>query len=432
MPLLGLIGCQWGDEGKGKLVDLIAKEAHLVARYQGGNNAGHTVKIGKNTHILHSVPSGILHPETHCLIGNGVVLDPISLVEEIDDLHEAGLKTAGRLFISENTHLIMPYHKLIDQAMEKSRGKGKIGTTGRGVGCAYADKYARHGVRAADLRDYKRFREKCRQNWEWLKPIFDCVFRSPLPDFDKCVQAVWEAAEVLHPMIADGVTMVNEALAAGKNVMAEGAQGLLLDIDFGTFPYVTSSNPSSGGICTGLGVPPQSITNLIGVAKAYCTRVGEGPFPTELTCELGTQLRDLGNEYGATTGRPRRCGWFDVPSVRRGIQVTGIREIAMTKADVLDTFATLKVGVAYELDGRKIDLMPLDTVELERVTPIFDEVKGWNTAVTGCKKFSDLPEPLMRYVEYLEDLVGVKITLVSTGADRNAYVARRMNFFEPA
>jgi adenylosuccinate synthase len=429
MPLMGLIGCQWGDEGKGKLVDIIAAEADIVARYQGGNNAGHTVLIGKKTHILHSVPSGILNPDTDCLIGNGVVLDPISLVEEIESLESADFNVRERLYISENTHLIMPYHKLIDQAMEKFRGSGKIGTTGRGVGCAYADKYSRHGLRACDLRNYDRFRNKCLQNCDWLHPIFDSVFKTPLPDFDKCVDSMWESAEVLQPMIIDGVTMINDALTAGKKVLAEGAQGLMLDIDFGTFPYVTSSNPSSGGICTGLGVPPSAVEGLIGVAKVYCTRVGEGPFPSEQLGEVGDQLRELGKEFGATTGRPRRCGWFDVPAMRRALQVTGIKSLALTKADVLDTFESFPVCVAYELDGRKIDMFPLDTIELERVKPIFDEVPGWMCSTNGCRNFEDLPPQLLSYVKYLEDLLQVSVTVVSTGAERSRYVSRTKEFF---
>ncbi|MBI3735352.1 adenylosuccinate synthase, partial [Candidatus Sumerlaeota bacterium] len=335
MPLLIVIGCQWGDEGKGKIVDVISQEADLVARYQGGNNAGHTVVVGTEKTILHLIPSGVLHPNVQCLIGNGVVVDPLVLEEEIQTLEAAKVDVRSRLHLAECAHVIVPYHKLLDQAQEKMRGAGKIGTTGRGIGGAYADKVARQGVRLGDYRDKDIFAEKIRALDRYYQPLFKHIFKEKIPNPDTVVDQLWAIEPTIRPLLCDSVAMINEYLARKKRVLAEGAQGVMLDIDFGSYPYVTSSSPSTGGVCTGLGIAPQHIKQVLGVVKAYTTRVGEGPFPTEILGDIGEFLRAEGNEFGATTGRPRRCGWFDACVLRRSVQVAGVTSIALTKLDVL-------------------------------------------------------------------------------------------------
>lgn len=430
MPLLVIVGCQWGDEGKGKIVDVVSSEADLVARYQGGNNAGHTIVVGDEKTVLHLIPSGVLYPKVQCLIGNGVVVDPLVLREEVEMLESTGLDVRSRLKISEGAHVILSYHRLLDRAQESMRGAGKIGTTGRGIGGAYADKVARQGVRIGEMRDKDRFVDKVRQLDRYYRPLFEHIFKEDIPAVDDVVAEVWATVPMILPMICDSVSLVNDTLARDKRVLAEGAQGVMLDIDFGTYPFVTSSSPSTGGVCTGLGVPPRAVTTVLGVVKAYTTRVGEGPFPTELNNDIGDRLQRQGGEFGATTGRPRRCGWFDANVIRRTIQVAGISSIALTKLDVLDEFETIEVCTHYETaDGKRIDRIPLAAADVEKCKPVYETVPGWNRDISTCETYEDLPAETRAYVERIEDLVGVKIEAVSIGAKRKLTILRRPSFF---
>jgi adenylosuccinate synthase len=430
MPLLVILGTQWGDEGKGKITDLIAAEADMVARYQGGNNAGHTIMVGREKTVLHLVPSGILNPGTLCLIGNGVVVDPLVLQEEVTMLEATGHDVRRHLRLSEAAHVILPYHKLLDLAQEKMRGHGKIGTTGRGIGGAYADKVARQGVRLGDYRNKDRLAGKVRTLDNYYKPLFQHVFDQQLPDADEVIAQFWQIEPLIAPLLCNGVDLINDHLDRGKRVLAEGAQGIMLDIDFGTYPYVTSSNPTTGGVCTGLGVAPRRIDDVMGVAKAYTTRVGEGPFPTELTGELGEFIRTSGGEYGATTGRPRRCGWFDAAVVRRSIQLCGVTQVALTKLDVLDQLAEIQVCTHYKgPTGEKLERIPLDPWLLEQSRPVYETLPGWRQGTAHCKLFEDLPAASRDYVKRLEELLGVKIPIVSVGADRDLTILRKPSFF---
>ncbi len=430
MPLLVVLGCQWGDEGKGKITDIISAEADVVARYQGGNNAGHTIIVGKQKTVLHLVPSGILNPATLCVIGNGVVVDPLVLKEEVEMLEAAGIVVRPRLRLAEAAHAIVPYHKLLDQAQERMRGKGKIGTTGRGIGGAYADKVARQGVRLGDWRSKDRLAKKIDALDQYYKPLFKHVFNEAMPAPDDVIEELWSAEPLIGPLLDDTVMLLNAALDDGKRVLAEGAQGIMLDIDFGTYPYVTSSNPSTGGVSTGLGVAPQRITEVLGVVKAYTTRVGEGPFPTELNGDLGERIRKTGGEFGATTGRPRRCGWFDAPVARRAIQVTGTTKLALTKLDVLDALESVSVCTHYAgPDGKRYDYIPLDLSLLEQCRPVYEEMPGWNSCTAECKAFEDLPQAARKYVYRLEQLCKADIPIVSVGAGRKLTILRQPTFF---
>ena len=430
MPLLVVLGCQWGDEGKGKITDLISAEADMVARYQGGNNAGHTIVVGDQTTIMHLIPSGILNPGTSCVIGNGLVIDPLILQEEVEMLEAAGVEVRGRLRISEAAHMILPIHKLLDLAQEARRGKGKIGTTGRGIGGAYADKVARQGVRLGDYRCKDWFSTKVHALIDFYQPIFQHVFNQSMPAAEEVIEQLWEIEPLIAPLLCDTVELVNEALGQSKRVLAEGAQGVMLDIDFGTYPYVTSSNPSTGGVCTGLGVAPQRIDEVLGVVKAYTTRVGEGPLPTELDAELGERIRQAGGEYGATTGRPRRCGWFDAPVVRRSIQVAGVTKVALTKLDVLDGLERIKLCTHYETpDGRRIDRIPMDLNLVAQCRPVYEDVAGWQCETAECRDYADLPPAAQVYVRRIEELLGVYIPIVSVGAGRKLTILRQSTFF---
>jgi adenylosuccinate synthase len=429
VPLIVLSGCQWGDEGKGKIVDLISKEADLVARYQGGNNAGHTVVIDDTTFILHTIPTGILHPGTACLLGNGMVIDPEALSEEIRDLRQHGIAINTNLMISETAHLVMPYHKLLDQVQERKRGKGKIGTTGRGIGCSYGDKVTRQGVRVLDMRNKDRFVKKVRANLEFYEPLFEQIYSTNSFAPDDIIQRVWKHADMITSMAVDGVSVINQYIEQRKNILCEGAQGIHLDIDFGTYPYVTSSNPSPGGVCTGLGISPTKIDRIYGVVKAYTTRVGEGPFPTELTMEQGDNLRKLGSEYGATTGRPRRCGWFDAPLVRRALQISGIREVAITKLDVLDTLDTINICTGYRYKGRRIDIFPFGIESDDPYEPIYEELPGWKCSTEDVTKFDALPEKAKAYLHRIEELLSVKIVTVSVSPKRGKCITLIDRFF---
>jgi len=412
-----VVGMQWGDEGKGKVVDYLTEQVDVVVRHQGGNNAGHTVVVNGNTTILHLLPSGILHSGRQCIIGNGTVLDPAVLLKEIDGVLAAGHELEGWLFISDCAHIIMPYHKLLDKVQEQFRGEGKIGTTGRGIGPAYADKADRLGIRFGDLLNLSMFREKLAKVLEYKNAVLKSLGESPYDVSE--VYAEYEAyAERLRPYVGNGVTLIHKALKDGKRIMFEGAQGAMLDIDHGTFPYVTSSTTVAGGVCAGAGVGPSVVRGVAGIVKAYCTRVGTGPFPSEETGEVGERLRQEGHEYGATTGRPRRCGWLDMVQLRRAALLNGATSLVLTKADVLSAFDTIRIAVAYELDGRRTDEFPSQTCQVEQVTPIYEDYPGWRQDITGCKAWEELPEKAQKYFRRIEELAGVPISLVSVGPGR--------------
>jgi adenylosuccinate synthase len=417
MPNTVLIGAQWGDEGKGKIIDVLSEDVDIVARFQGGNNAGHTVKIGDEKYVLHLIPSGILHEGKTCIIGNGVVVDPLALIGEMDELEQRGIGTTGRLFLSDRSHVVFPYHGLLDGLREARRSEGKrIGTTKRGIGPSYGDKVSRVGIRMGDFVG-DAFPELLRNRLEEANPVLEAMGGEPL-DGDQVMATYQEAATRLAPHVADTVVLVNEGIQAGKSVLCEGAQGTLLDIDFGTYPFVTSSNATAGGACTGTGIAPHRIDRVIGVIKAYTTRVGAGPFPTELHCELGEQLRAAGKEFGATTGRPRRCGWFDAVVGRYSAMINGVDYWAMTKLDVLDELETLKICVAYEYDGVVYDSVPASAHVLQNCTPQYEEMPGWQASTKDVTTYDELPEKAKAYVSRLCELTGVKLGILSVGAKR--------------
>lgn len=417
MAVTVLVGSQWGDEGKGKIVDLLSDRYDVVVRYQGGANAGHTVEIGDKKYVLHLIPSGILRPGVICVIGNGVVLDPEALLEEIKVLEENGISVKGRLFISQNAHLIMPYHKLLDSIAEQ--GKQKIGTTGRGIGPCYIDKYARCGIKINDLLNREGLKEKIRMNLEEKNALLKKVYNVEEMDIDAIINQYVEFDTIIDEYIKDVPSFLNSALADGKSILLEGAQGTLLDVDFGTYPYVTSSHPTSGGACIGSGIAPTKITDVIGIVKAYTTRVGEGPFPTELLDETGDKLREIGREFGATTGRPRRCGWFDAFLVRYSNMINGTTSVAITKLDVLDYFEEIKVCTSYEYKGKLLKAYPSDPVVMKNVTPVYTTLPGWNTDTTSCKSYDDLPKATKDYLEFIAKEGDFKISVVSVGPERS-------------
>ncbi|MFP4370575.1 MAG: adenylosuccinate synthase [Candidatus Kapaibacterium sp.] len=419
MSVAVIVGSQWGDEGKGKIVNLISNGADIVARYQGGANAGHTIVINGKQYILHLIPSGMLNSDVTCVIGNGVVIDPVALVEEIKMLEDEGISVQGRLRISHKAHLIMPYHKMLDQARENAVTGTTIGTTGRGIGPAYIDKAKRTGIRIVDLLDRNCFEEKLRKNIEEENNILQRIYGYQELDVESIVNTYLDFDTVIDPYVTDTTYYLNEAINNGKKVVVEGAQGALLDVDHGTYPFVTSSNPTSGGACTGLGIPPTSIDRIIGITKAYCTRVGNGPFPTELANDFGDALRKAGAEFGATTGRPRRCGWLDLVALKYSVMVNGISEIALTKLDVLDDLPEIQVCTAYEIDGKRTDKFPIDLTKLERVKPVYEKLKGWQKQLAGTGKTEDLPEETQDYLKFIEDYTGAKIKYISLSPDRD-------------
>jgi adenylosuccinate synthase len=422
MSVTIIVGAQWGDEGKGKIVDMLSENIDIVARYQGGANAGHTVCIGDKNYVLHLIPSGIFHKKVQCVIGNGVVIDPVALMDEIKMITSFGIKIEGRLFISHNAHVIMPYHKLLDSIREE--GAQKIGTTGRGIGPAYIDKYMRTGIRVVDLLDRKTLREKLTRNIEEKNQILSKVYGKTEMDVDKIVAEYQQFDTMVDPYITDTTSLLNNALRKKKRILAEGAQGALLDVDHGTYPYVTSSNPTSGGACTGLGIPPTSVKRIIGIAKAYSTRVGNGPFPTELSDSTGEKLRKIGHEFGATTGRPRRCGWLDMVSLKYSLMVNGINEIALTKLDVLDDFDEINICVGYTINGKTVTSFPTDVPKLESAVPVYKTFKGWGEKISDAKKWKHLPKKCIAYVESIERLAGVPVSIVSVGARRDQTILR--------
>ena len=417
MPNTVLIGAQWGDEGKGKIIDVLTRDVDYVVRFQGGNNAGHTVKIEDQTHVLHLIPSGILHDEQICVIGNGVVVDPLALLKEIDEVTATGRTVEGRLFVSERAHIVCPYHGAIDAAREALLSdERKIGTTKRGIGPCYGDKVSRTGLRMADLLD-PVFPELLEERLDEANRVLVALGGEPVA-FKPLLETYTAAAERLRPYTADTLTMLNAAIGEGKSILFEGAQGPMLDIDFGTYPFVTSSNTVAGGACTGTGVGPHRIDRVIGVIKTYTTRVGEGPFPTELHDADGATMARVGHEFGATTGRPRRCGWFDAVVARYAAMVSGIDYWAMTKLDVLDSFETIRICTAYECDGRRYTHMPASHRVLARCTPVYEDMPGWCCPTTDVTRYDDLPAAAKAYVEHLCDITGVALGILSVGPKR--------------
>ncbi len=413
-----VLGTQWGDEGKGKIVDMYSQQADVVVRYQGGHNAGHTVWVDGTKYVLHLIPSGIIHKSTVNIIGNGVVIEPEALLKEINGLVERGIEFDGRFFISDRAHVIMPYHMLFDKHKEELKGANKIGTTGRGIGPSYMDKTARVGIRMGDLFDLKVLEEKIRTNVDEMNLYAVKVYGMEPIDADSIVESCKGYAEKLCKYIVDSSVLINKLVSENKKVMLEGAQGTMLDVDFGTYPFVTSSNGTAGGACTGTGISPRYISNIVGVMKAYTTRVGSGPFPTELHDADGEALRKAGHEFGATTGRPRRCGWLDLVVSKYAIMVNGLSYIALTKLDVLDDMDVIKVCTAYEIDGEVVDTFPADLSRIDRIKPIYKEFKGWKQDSTGAKSLDDLPANAKEYIKFIEDYLGVPYCLVSIGTDR--------------
>ncbi len=414
MAVKVIVGSQWGDEGKGKITDILAENMNLVVRYQGGNNAGHTVVVGDKTFKLHLIPSGVLYKHCCCVIANGVVIDPEVFFQEIDTLKKQGIEvTSNQLKVSSIAHVILPFHRLLDNRQESKRHEQKIGTTGRGIGPTYTDKVARAGIRVMDLMCRERLAKKVKKhNWDQLLPDHEL-------DIEGIIDTSYEYGKKLAPFVIDTSLFINQAIDQKKNIILEGAQGTMLDVDHGTYPFVTSSNPVSGGACVGAGIGPHKIDEVLGVVKAYVSRVGEGPFPTELHCKTGERLREKGCEYGTTTGRPRRCGWLDMVALRYAIRVNGMTEICLTKLDVLDGLPTVKICVGYEIENQLITEFPLDVDDFTSAKPIYEELLGWTEDISGLTEFDDLPQTAKDYVRYIEQKSGVRIGMVSVGSKRN-------------
>jgi len=423
-----IIGSQWGDEGKGKVVDLLTDKVSAVARFQGGHNAGHTLVIDGKTTVLHLIPSGILRDNVICLIGNGVVLSPEALVKEIQELREQGINAKEKLRISEATPLIMPYHVALDQAREIARGNKAIGTTGRGIGPAYEDKVSRRGLRVGDLLNKEVFAERLKEVMEYHNFALVNYYKAEAVDYDETLKNSLSLADEIAPMVTDVTGMLHEYREKGDNVLFEGAQGALLDIDHGTYPYVTSSNTTAGGAATGSGVGPMFIDYILGITKAYTTRVGSGPFPTELFDDVGQRLGERGHEFGATTGRSRRCGWLDIVSLNRSNQNNSVSGMCITKLDVLDGLETIKICTAYEIDGETISSPPIGADAYEKCTPVYEEVPGWSESTVGVKDYDNLPENAKAYLKRIEELTKTPIDIISTGPDRVETIVLRDPF----
>ena len=415
-----VLGAQWGDEAKGKMTDYLAEEAQVVVRYQGGNNAGHTVEVGDRQYKLHLIPSGILYDDKVNVIGNGVVVDPKALFEEIDYLENEGVKiTPEKLIISDRAHLIMPYHKVLDKVKEKARGKNDIGTTGKGIGPCYTDKFERCGIRVCDLIHEDIFEAKLRENVETKNLYLTKVYGEEALDVEAILKEFNEYAKKIKPFVKDTSVEVYNSIKAGKDVLFEGAQGMLLDIDYGTYPYVTSSNTTAGGVSNGVGIGPNQITNAVGIAKAYTTRVGKGPFPTELLNETGDWIREKGHEYGVTTGRSRRCGWLDLVIVKSATRVSGLTSLAVTKIDTLAGLDKIKVCVGYKFNGEIIDYFPASLEDLAKCEPVYEEFDGWDESVADARSYDELPENAKKYLKRIEEFTETKISIVSVGPKRD-------------
>jgi len=422
MDNLCVVGLQWGDEAKGKIVDALAERFDVVVRYQGGSNAGHTVVRDGEKFVFHLIPCGILRPDKVCVIGNGVVVDPGQLLEEIEDLRRRGVKVADNLAVSDRAHVVFPYHKLQDALQEGDPGTRKIGTTGRGIGPCYADKASRTGIRMGEMLNRDTFARKLRANVEMKNRLLQALYGAEPISWEEIFEEYAGYAERLRPFVRDTVSLLSEAMGAGKRLLFEGAQGALLDLDFGTYPYITSSSASTGGVSIGTGLPPRAVGRVLGVVKAYCTRVGEGPFPTELPDAANERLRRRGMEFGATTGRPRRCGWFDAVAVHHTIGVCGADEVALTKLDVLSGLETIQVAVDYRCDGHLLRRPPADAEALAACRPTYRTFAGWDQDISSCRAFGDLPENARTYVRGLEELLGVKVSAISVGEAREALI----------
>jgi adenylosuccinate synthase len=429
MANVAIIGAQWGDEGKGKIVDLFTEDADVVVRFQGGNNAGHTLVVDGKKTVLHLIPSGALHPHKLCVIGNGVVVDPEVLIHEIEELRAQGhLQDDSLLRISEEAHLIMPYHKAIDQARERLRGEGMIGTTGRGIGPAYEDKVARIGIRFIDLLEEETFQEKLERNIEEKNIYLRAILKENTLDFNEIHDGYAAYREILKPLVVNTSLLLDQQIRAGKKVMFEGAQGTLLDVDHGTYPFVTSSSTVAGNVCSGAGIGPRQVHQIIGISKAYATRVGSGPFPTELFGPEGETLKREGVEFGATTGRPRRCGWFDAVAVRHAVRINGITGIALTKLDVLTGFESIPICTAYRSATKISDEFPASLKIMQAVEPVYDQLAGWSEPLTAVKKFADLPVNAQKYVKRIEEILQTEIILISVGPGREQTVLLKNPF----
>jgi len=424
MPAIVLLGAQWGDEGKGKATDILGDRVDYVVRYQGGNNAGHTVVIGDQKYALHLLPSGILSPNVVPVIGNGVVIDPAVLLEEIKGLNERGIDTS-KLLISSNAHLITPYHRTIDKVSERFLGKAKIGTTGRGIGPAYADKISRIGIRVQDLFDESILEKKIEGALRDKNQVLTKVFNRKEMQAQEILEEYRTYADILRPYIADTALLLNKALEQGKTVLLEGSQGTLLDVDHGTYPFVTSSNPTAGGACTGSGIGPTKIERVIGIVKAYTTRVGSGPFPTELENEDGEKLRTIGHEYGTTTGRNRRCGWYDAPIARFAVRINGLTDFFLTKLDVLTGWEKIPVCVAYEIDGKRVEEVPSSQTDFHHAVPIYEYLPGWSEDISTARDISDLPKNARDYISFLEEISGAPMSAIGVGPGRDETIVTR-------
>ncbi len=424
MPVVGVVGVQWGDEGKGKIIDLLAAEADVVVRFAGGNNAGHTVVLGDKKFVLHLVPSGSLHEKTRNVIGNGVVVDPEHLFREIDDLESRGVAITKRLAVSARAHVIFPFHRELDALVERWKGVGRLGTTGRGIGPTYADKAARTGLRVADLLDPDHLAMRLKASLGEKNAILEKVYGRTVVEVEAALETATAAGRRLAPLSCDAGALLRDAWAKNQRILVEGAQGAMLDLDHGTYPYVTSSSTCAGGFAIGTGLPPRALSQLIGVAKAYSTRVGEGPFPTELADETGNWIRTKGKEFGSTTGRPRRCGWFDAVAVRYACALSGVDELFLTSLDVLGELPHVSFASSYRVRGRVVRDFPAELATLDGVEPVFERMPGWKEDIRGCRRYDDLPKEARSYVERLETEVGVRIARISVGPERTEFLER--------
>ena len=418
-----VIGLQWGDEGKGKIIDILAKDYDIIARYQGGGNAGHTLIIGDEKFIFHLIPSGILHQDKKCVIGNGIVFDPKLFIEEIEGLAERNINVTGNLFVSDRAHVVFPYHKKLDLLQEKQKGNSMIGTTGRGIGPCYTDKISRDGIRVAELLDKERFKDKLKRTVEEKNRTFVKLYDDEPVSWEDIYEEYCGYADKIAPFVCDTVDLMARAIGDNKSILFEGAQGALLDVDFGTYPFTTSSNTTSGGVSSGIGVSPKQINNIIGITKAYTTRVGSGPFPTEVEGEDGEHIRKKGGEFGSTTGRPRRCGWFDAVAIQHSVRISGVDSLIVTKLDVLDDQDTIKICTGYKYNEKLYNTFPADIDVLNNCEPVYEEVPGWNEDTSGMRSAESLPEKAKDYIKRVENIVGVKVKMVSVGPERSQIIS---------
>jgi len=418
-----VIGLQWGDEGKGKIIDILAKDYDIIVRYQGGGNAGHTLIIGDEKFVFHLIPSGILHQDKKCVIGNGIVLDPNLLLEEIEGLAKKNINVNGNLFVSDRAHVVFPYHKKLDLLLEKQKGNSMIGTTGRGIGPCYTDKISREGIRIAELLNKEHFKEKLKRNVEEKNRVFVNIYNDEPVSWEDIYEEYCVYADKISPLVCDTVDLMARAVNDNKKILFEGAQGALLDVDFGTYPFTTSSNSTSGGVSSGIGVSPRQIHNIIGITKAYTTRVGSGPFPTEVGGEQGEHIRKKGGEFGSTTGRPRRCGWFDAVAIQHSVRISGVDSLIVTKLDVLDDQETIRICTGYNNNENLYNTFPADLDILNNCEPIYEEVSGWGEDTSKVRSAENLPEKARNYIKTIENIVGVKVKMVSVGPERSQIIS---------